>query len=57
MVTTPRAAGITTVPANWSHTLSQGISGACAMDVNASRTVLDVMAQVHRDYGGGDTNH
>jgi hypothetical protein len=27
------------------------------MDVNASRTVLDVMAQVHRDYGGGDTNH
>jgi len=50
-------AGVTTVPANWSRTLSQGISGACAMDVNASRTVLDVIAQVHRDYGGGDTSH
>jgi len=49
-------AGITALPANWAHTLSQGISGACPMDINALRTVLDVIAQLHRDYGGGDTS-
>jgi hypothetical protein len=50
-------AGITGLPANWSHTLSQGIGGTCTMDVNASRTVLDVIAQLHREYGGADTGH
>lgn len=45
-------AGVTAFPANWSHTLSQGVGGSCTMDVNAGRTVLDVIAQLHRDYGG-----
>jgi hypothetical protein len=50
-------AGVTVFPANWSHTLSQGVGGNCIMDVNASRTVLDVIAQLHRDYGSAGTGH
>jgi hypothetical protein len=46
-------AGLTELPANWSHTPSQGVSGNCTMDVNTSRTVLDVITQLHREYGGG----
>jgi hypothetical protein len=50
-------AGLTEFPANWSHTLSQGLGGTCAIDVNASRTVLDVIAQLHREYGGAGSGH
>jgi hypothetical protein len=50
-------AGIAELPANWSHTLGQGVGGTCAIDVNASRTVLDVIAQLHREYGGEGTSH
>jgi hypothetical protein len=50
-------AGLTEFPANWSHTLSQGLGGTCAIDVNASRTVLDVIAHLHREYGGAGSGH
>jgi hypothetical protein len=45
-------AGLTGMPAGWSRTISQGIGGTCAIDVNTSRPVLDVIAQIHREYGG-----
>jgi hypothetical protein len=45
-------ANISAIPAGWIKTVSQGAGGTCAISANASRTVLDVIAQVHRDYGG-----
>jgi hypothetical protein len=44
-------AGATELPAGWSRTVDQGVGGTCAISVNASRAVLDVIAQIHRDYG------
>jgi len=44
-------AGLTELPAGWMITVSQGIGGTCTINVNASRTVLDVIAQLHREYG------
>jgi hypothetical protein len=43
--------GLTELPAGWVQTVSQGIGGTCAIGVNASRTVLDVIGQLHREYG------
>ena len=40
------------VPAGWGRTLSQGVGATCSIDVNADRTVLDVVGEVHRKYGG-----
>ena len=45
-------AGVAEMPAGWSRTVSQGVGGTCAIDVNASRPVLDVIAELHREYGG-----
>ena len=44
-------ANISTIPAGWMKTFSQGLGGTCGITANASRTVLDVIAQLHRDYG------
>ena len=44
--------GITEFPAGWNRTLSQGLGGACAISVNASRPVVDVSSQLRRQYGG-----
>jgi len=35
-----------------SSLVSQGIGGTCAITVNASRPVLDVIGELHREYGG-----
>ena len=43
--------GLTELPAGWLRTVAQGAGGMCAMTVNAHRTVLDVIVQLHRDYG------
>ena len=43
--------GLTELPAGWARTVSQGVGGTCAISVNASRTVLDVIGQLHREYG------
>jgi len=45
-------AGVTELPAGWVRTVSQGIGGICAISVNEGRTVLDVIGQLHREYGG-----
>jgi hypothetical protein len=45
-------AGLPELPADWIHTVSQGLGGTCSITVNASRSVLDVIAQLHREYGG-----
>jgi hypothetical protein len=45
-------AGLTQLPAGWIRTLSQALGGTCTIDVNAARSVLDVIAQLHREYGG-----
>jgi len=45
-------AGLPALPAGWARTVSQGIGGTCAISLNASRSVLDVIAQLHREYGG-----
>jgi hypothetical protein len=42
---------ISEIPGDWIRTVSQGVGGTCAISPNASRTVLDVIAQLHRDYG------
>ena len=42
---------LTELPAGWVQTVSQGIGGTCAITVNARRTVLDVIGQLHREYG------
>ena len=44
--------GLTELPAGWLRTVSQGIGGTCAISVNERRTVLDVIGQLHREYGG-----
>jgi hypothetical protein len=43
--------GLTELPAGWTRTVAQGIGGTCAISVNARRTVLDVIGQLHREYG------
>ena len=45
-------AGLPGMSAGWLRTISQGVGGTCAINVNASRPVLDVIAQLHREYGG-----
>jgi hypothetical protein len=44
--------GIAELPAGWLRTVSQGVGGTCAISVNERRTVLDVIGQLHREYGG-----
>jgi hypothetical protein len=44
-------AGLSELPAGWIRTVSQGLGGICTIDVNASRSVLDVIAELHREYG------
>jgi hypothetical protein len=44
--------GLTQLPAGWVRTVSQGIGGTCAITLNASRPVLDVIGELHREYGG-----
>ena len=43
--------GLSGLPAGWIRTAGQGVGGTCAITVNASRTVLDVIGQLHREYG------
>ena len=43
--------GLTELAAGWVQTVSQGVGGTCAIGVNASHTVLDVIGQLHREYG------
>jgi hypothetical protein len=43
--------GLTELPAGWLRTVGQGIGGTCAITVNERRTVLDVIGQLHREYG------
>jgi hypothetical protein len=44
--------GLAELPAGWLWTVSQGVGGTCAISVNDRRTVLDVIDQLHREYGG-----
>jgi hypothetical protein len=44
--------GLTELPAGWVRTVSQGIGGTCAISANERRAVLDVIGQLHREYGG-----
>jgi hypothetical protein len=44
--------GLAELPAGWLRTVSQGVGGTCAISVNERRTVLDVIGQLHREYGG-----
>lgn len=44
--------GLAELPAGWTRTVSQGIGGTCAISVNERRPVLDVIGQLHREYGG-----
>jgi hypothetical protein len=39
------------LPAGGARTVSQGVGGTCAISVDERRTVLDVVGQIHRDYG------
>jgi hypothetical protein len=43
--------GLSELPAGWARTVSQGVGGTCAISVNERRTVLDVVGQLHREYG------
>ncbi len=43
--------GLSELPAGWVRTVSQGVGGTCAISVNDGRTVLDVVGQLHREYG------
>jgi hypothetical protein len=45
-------AGLSELPAGWTRTVGEGLGGTCAVSVNAQRTVLDVIGQLHREYGG-----
>ena len=45
-------AGLTELPVGWVRTVSQGLGGTCAVSVNAQRTVVDVIGQLHREYAG-----
>ena len=49
--------GINHYPENWSLTVSQGVGATCAMNVNESRPVLDVIAELHRQYYGKAPPH
>ena len=44
-------AGIAYFPAGWRQTVAQGVGGTCSINVNAARPVLDVIAQLHTEYG------
>jgi hypothetical protein len=44
--------GLAELPAGWVRTVSQGTGGTCAITVNAPRPVLDVIGELHREYGG-----
>jgi hypothetical protein len=44
-------AGLSELPAGWTRTVGEGLGGTCAVSVNAQRTVLDVIGQLHREYG------
>ena len=43
--------GLSELPAGWIRTVSQGVGGTCAISVNERRTLLDVVGQIHRQYG------
>jgi hypothetical protein len=43
--------GVTEFPAGWNRTLAQGLGGTCAISVNASRPVVDVISDLRRQYG------
>jgi hypothetical protein len=43
--------GLSELPAGWARTVRQGVGGTCAVSVNERRTVLDVVGQLHREYG------
>ena len=43
--------GLSELPAGWTRTVSQGVGGTCAISVNEWRPVLDVVGQLHREYG------
>ena len=43
--------GLSELPAGWARTVGQGVGGTCAISVNEGRTVLDVVGQLHREYG------
>jgi hypothetical protein len=43
--------GLSELPAGWARTVRQGVGGTCAISVNERRTVLDVVGQLHREYG------
>ncbi|MBV9687846.1 MAG: hypothetical protein JO096_11650 [Alphaproteobacteria bacterium] len=43
--------GLGELPAGWVRTVSQGLGGICAIRVNEGRTVLDVIEQIHPEYG------
>jgi hypothetical protein len=43
--------GLAELPTGWLRTVSQGVGGTCAISVNERRTVLDVIGQLHREYG------
>ena len=40
--------GLSELPSGWIVTVSRGIGTACARPANAVRTVLDVIAELHR---------
>ena len=44
--------GLSEMPAGWARTVRQGVGGTCAVSINERRTVLDVIGQLHREYGG-----
>jgi hypothetical protein len=43
--------GLSELPAGWARTVGQGVGATCAISVNEGRTVLDVVGQLHREYG------
>jgi len=44
--------GVNDFPQGWGRTLSQGVGGICAITVNGSRPVIDIIGMIHRDYSG-----
>jgi hypothetical protein len=44
-------ATIESFPSGWMQTLGQAVGGMCAITVNGSRLVIDVIADVHKQYG------
>jgi len=43
--------GLGELPAGWVRTVSQSVGGTCAISVNEQHTVLDIIGQIHREYG------